>query len=113
MAQLRLSCHKLNIETGRYVPYKDRLSPELRLCKLCNMNVCEDEKHFILICPHYAEERKLFLDHINIVYPYTTSLSSDQLFIWLMANLENNIIKMFSKYLHSIYSIRIFGKKKV
>ena len=45
--KFRLSCHSLEIETGRYVrPY---LPPEERICHICK--VMEDEKHFLLSCP--------------------------------------------------------------
>jgi hypothetical protein len=33
----------LRIETGRF----SGTSPTMRSCKLCNLNVCEDEIHFI------------------------------------------------------------------
>ena len=47
VVKFRLSCHSLEIETGRYVrPY---LPPEERICHICK--VTEDEKHFLLSCP--------------------------------------------------------------
>ena len=49
IAKLRLSSHKLFVETGRHrqIPRQDRT------CILCNIDDVEDEYHFILICPFY------------------------------------------------------------
>ena len=44
--KLRISCHKLLIETGRH----NRIPLQNRLCQYCNMNRIEDEQHFILDC---------------------------------------------------------------
>ena len=46
LTKLRLSDHKLAIETGRYVrPYK---KPEERICPICKKDV-EDEIHFLTL----------------------------------------------------------------
>ena len=39
---LRLSCHSLHIETGRY----KNIPRENRLCQFCSLNEIEDEKQF-------------------------------------------------------------------
>lgn len=46
LAQIRSSCLNLNVETGRYQSF-DR---HFRLCQCCNMNITEDEYHFVLVC---------------------------------------------------------------
>ena len=52
LTKLRLSNHKLAIETGRYVrPYKKL---EERICP-------EDEIHFLTLCPVYQEKKKYFI----------------------------------------------------
>ena len=58
LTKLRLSNHKLAIETGRYVrPYK---KPEERICPICKKDV-EDEIHFLTLCPAYQEKKKYFI----------------------------------------------------
>jgi hypothetical protein len=47
LTKFRCSNHMLEIETGRHKNIK-RCE---RLCKLCKMNVVEDEYHFLLVCP--------------------------------------------------------------
>ena len=55
LIKLRLSNHKLAIETGRYVrPYK---KPEEGICPICKKDV-EDEIHFLTLCPVYQEIKK-------------------------------------------------------
>ena len=52
ITKLRLSNHKLAIETGRYVkPYQ---SPDQRICPLCKTGL-EDEEHFLMNCIAYRD----------------------------------------------------------
>ena len=52
-----LSSHNLEIEKGRY-----RNIPRLeRKCKFCQMNVVENEFHFLLACPVYNDLRRKYL----------------------------------------------------
>ena len=54
LTKLRLSNHKLAIETGRYSrPFK---KPAERICPICKIEM-EDEYHFLNICPAYQEKR--------------------------------------------------------
>ena len=49
--KLRISNHKLNIETGRYDMYK--ISRFNRIFPVCGLNI-EDEIHFLFDCPKYS-----------------------------------------------------------
>ena len=53
ISKLRLSSHKLGIETGRYIDSRR----EDRPCHNCNLGKIEDEYHFILQCPLYTNIR--------------------------------------------------------
>ena len=64
-ARLRLSLHRLMIETGRYVLRKQRVAPELRTCKICNINDCEDEEHFLIRCQKYETQREALFREIK------------------------------------------------
>ena len=46
LVRIRISNHKLMIETGRYsqTPHNDRF------CPVCNSGIIEDEFHFLLHC---------------------------------------------------------------
>ena len=55
ITKLRLSNHKLAIETGRYVkPYQP---PDQRICPLCKTGL-EDEEHFLMNCIAYRDPRR-------------------------------------------------------
>ena len=52
----------LELGTGRYTPIYDKFTklnskrhPSERLYTLCNSGLCEDEIHFLLICPVYRD----------------------------------------------------------
>ena len=58
---LRISTHKLNIETGRY----KGINRDERLCEQCELNTAETEEHFLTECPNYINERSSFLQYIK------------------------------------------------
>ena len=72
---IRLRAHPLEIERGRHygVPRQDRL------CRVCNLNLVEDEKHFILECAAYANLRRDYLPP-----SCQTGRATNRLFITLM-----------------------------
>ena len=51
------SNHKLAIEQGR----RNNELRENRLCQICNLNIIEDEYHFLLVCPVLSDIRRNFL----------------------------------------------------
>ena len=57
IAKIRLSSHKLAIETGRH----QNIVRDQRKCLCCDLNDIEDEYHFILICPLYNDIRTLYI----------------------------------------------------
>ena len=60
LSRLRLSAHKLRIETGRYGA--NRLPRSERICQFCfSNNYLEDEFHFILVCTCYSNIRSLYI----------------------------------------------------
>ena len=56
---LRLSSHRLEVEVGRWAK-PNKVPYENRKCKICN--ILEDEFHFLLECPLYAELRKRYIN---------------------------------------------------
>jgi hypothetical protein len=60
IAELRSGVAHLEIETGRF----DKVALEERLCYFCR-NTVEDEQHFLVECPKYAEERKELYQYIT------------------------------------------------
>ena len=60
ITKFRCSDHTLEIESGRH----KKLRVEERICKICNTEV-EDERHFLINCPLYAELRSRYFNSIQ------------------------------------------------
>ena len=64
ITNIRISTHRLNIETGRY----QNINKEERVCNLCNLNEIESEEHFLFKCPIYNQHRKTFSAELKSIY---------------------------------------------
>jgi hypothetical protein len=62
MAMFRCGILPLRIETGRYngEPVGDRI------CTMFNLDEIESEKHVLLFCPSYKEQRKILCSETGI-----------------------------------------------
>ena len=62
ISKFRCNNHRMPIVTGRYANI-NRLA---RVCALCNLGDVGDEYHYLLRCPYFCHQRKLFLkpEHI-------------------------------------------------
>ena len=80
ITKMRFSSHPLEIESGRYT--KPKTPRSNRLCSRCK--VIEDERHFILDCALYKEERHMLLfktsNKKKPVFPTLTA--EEKLFIY-------------------------------
>ena len=65
LSRFRCSAHKLLIEEGRYAD----VNRVLRICQFCNLNVTEDEYHFLLVCPAYRYLRNTVLPRYYCSWP--------------------------------------------
>ena len=99
LSRLRLSSHNLAIETGRYtgIPRHERI------CTSCNMNVVENEFHFLLACPHYIDLRRKYLPAYYCSWPSLHKFKS--IFQWKSKTLINNL----SKYIYFAFNKRTAG----
>ena len=106
LAKLRLSAHKLRIETGRYTKKEEKLSPSERICMFCPRRECENEYHLIMKCNLYENERKLLKQNAFALYPHVQSYDDPTLYQWFMANLDENILMHLSKFIYICFDIR-------
>ena len=106
ICRLRISCHKLHIETGRYVIKGTRLRPEERLCIYCNLNMVEDECHFLLSCPLYKEERKHLLLKLQNTYKEFEDLDEENKFRLIMSTKDKSVISALGYYVTSCFKKR-------
>ena len=99
MAQFRLSAHKLEIEKGRFIS-NTYIPPKERLCKQCNLNECEDEKHFLLRCPLYTNIRESLFNTCSTSNHFFNSYNNDQKFVWLLTNEDMNIMIKVAEFIY-------------
>ena len=90
LTRLRCSAHKLMIEEGRY----RNIERNLRLCQFCNLNVVEDEFHFLLICPAYRDLRIVTLPR------YFCSWPTKQKFVKLLNETQSGSLKRIGKFVY-------------
>ena len=91
LAKFRCSGHKLLVEQGRHA----NLSRDLRICKLCDLNEVEDERHFLLKCPFFSDLRTLY--GISVKHHHTLAT----MFSKLMTSVNVNVLRNVCRFLLS------------
>ena len=99
---LRISCHKLEIEIGRY----KKIPAESRFCPICKSDNVEDEIHFLTECPAFSVERNVFVSRISKMCKNFTSMSNFKKFIWLFSNENANVLRVFAQFVNDCYCKR-------
>ena len=94
MTKIRLSNHKLAIETGRH----NKIDRENRICPLCTNGV-ENEEHFMMKCPAYSELRTRYLPPPNAWLPDDIKLQQ----IFIRDDVDQTKI---ARFIHEALSIR-------
>ena len=104
LARLRLSSHKLEVETQRYST--TYIPPEERKCKQCDLSVCEDEIHFLIQCPKYEIERKSFFEWFKNNYIDLNIFNDEQKFLYLMSHPNREFNQTFAQFTSKCFEIR-------
>ena len=106
LCRLRLSSHKLHIETGRFVVGEKRLKPDERICKFCPLNECEDELHFITKCTLYKNERENLYTKMKCEHKNFNDINDKAKFYILMSSENKSIINALGRYITSCFEKR-------
>ena len=102
LTKLRVSCHRLQIELGRY--HKPcSIPPEQRLCKSCNC--IEDEVHFVCVCPVYNDLRDELYTIIVKSNPSFMYLSTRDKFIRLLTSKNTAVVNSLAKFVHLAFKL--------
>ena len=99
LSKLRLSNHKLNIETGRFL----HLDKRERFCPFCE-NIIENEIHFVISCPKYKILREPLFSNLNEQIKNFSTLSDKQKFICILTNPNEKV----GRFVRKIMEIREF-----
>ena len=92
--QFRISCHKLQIEIGRY----HKIPQEERICEYCDLNEVEDEYHFSLSCKYYEKYRNDLISNLQN-FPIPTSFHHKDDLQSIISSKDSTLINTFSKFL--------------
>ena len=97
LAKLRLSSHRLEVETGRWakpnaIPFSERV------CNVCNK--LEDEFHFVLECPIYLDIRKLYINSYYFKRPNMYKM------VELFNTANKKQLRNLSVYIYKAFEIR-------
>jgi len=96
--RLRMSCHPLRIQTGRFS--NNRIAREERYCICCNSRDIEDEYHFIIICPCYTDIRKKYIKSYYLKRPSVFK------FLSLMRTCNKDVLIKLSVFVKEALLIR-------
>ena len=104
LTKLRISSHKLLIETGRHnKPCK--IPADERFCTFCNDSSIEDERHLVLTCKLYQNERETFFRQLNCNI-INNDILSNLMFMFLMSASESDLSNLFSRYIYKCFKKR-------
>ena len=97
-AQLRTSTLPLAVEVGRF-----KGTPEhLRLCEFCDLQVVEDEFHFVFYCPLYCDLRNSLFESIQFKNPDIFWKYEGEILCWLF---ENDVFAL-AKFIEKAWYLR-------
>ena len=102
ITKIRSSSHPLEIERGRYT--KPKTPRSNRLCFECKL--IEDERHFVMNCALYEEERCMFFYKVTRREPIFSAMSTEEKFISLLSSKDPHILTWFGKFLYLIFRKR-------
>ena len=66
LCKFRCLSHRLNIQQRRY---NGDIDEKLLKCNKCDLDVVQDEYHFLLVCPFYSVQRQLYIPMYYHCYP--------------------------------------------
>jgi hypothetical protein len=89
LTKLRISAHRLHIETGRY----QGIPPHQRLCGQCDSGEVEDEIHFLLCCSKFREEWQQLFRTISQSCNNFLQLNPQENFYWLITCEDVSVLK--------------------
>jgi hypothetical protein len=112
MTDIRIGTNKLEVDIGR----RKHKEVEHRICEQCDFKIIEDEYHFLIHCPLYADLRFQLFTEIRDVSKGKFNLFSEanfnfaQKFFFLLNGsgdeLECQIFRVIQKYLIRCFKLR-------
>ncbi len=69
-----------------------------RYCQVCNAENVDYEKHCLLLCPAFTDERQKLFHTVSTLYNGFNDMSNNEKFIFLMS--KPNVYRLIAKTCH-------------
>ena len=106
LTKLRLGCHALRIQTGKYENRGVSIPVEQRTCLVCKQNCVEDEKHFLMYCQGFTTIRHKLCSSISKIDVCYIHLSENERTKYLLRADNKNTSKIVGEYIHLMFKKR-------
>ena len=106
ITRLRVSAHRLNIESQRFNGKNQYVPAESRICSNCAEGEMEDEFHFLVKCPKYQDLRSSLYAKNLAWNLHFGSYSEKQKFLWLMSNEDLGCAKHLANFIANALAMR-------
>ena len=107
LCKLRISNHRLRIETLRFSNNYTYIPPSERTCLNCDNNCCEDECHFLIDCPAFKDNRATLWQEVHKINSHFQDYSSKNKMIWLMTQENVELLKQIAKFIKLSMDVRV------
>ena len=104
LSRLRTSSHQLRIETGRWK--KPPIPAPERTCLYCNEEATDNEGHFLLKCPKFANQTHCFLGRLGSIIPDLCYLSDKDKLSTILCPTSAKTAKITNKYISILFQAR-------
>jgi hypothetical protein len=98
--RIRISCHKLPIEVGRY----QRIPRDQRICTQCTLKTPGTEIHVLTSCPGTQNQREIMLKEACEKLPQLTLLKTTDQIRYLLSGHDNAVNINFANYVYHVLS---------
>ena len=106
LTRIRVSAHRLNIETQRFNGRNVYIPEDQRTCKCCEMDDKEDELHFVIKCPAYNDLRETMFSKAAQNNHHFCNYSEVQKFLWLLSNEDLQVAKITARFVSDALELR-------
>ena len=106
LSRLRVSAHRLHIETQRFNGRNLYIPVEQRICSCCDSQETEDEFHFVMKCARYTVPRESMFNSVREKNIHFSNYTEHQKFIWLMSDEDLAGAKVLAKFISNSLELR-------
>ena len=104
ISQLRVSSHRLAIETGRHT--RPPILASERICKYCHLQNIDDELHFITECDYHATERDNLYQTVQRYVPNFIAKDNHDRFVDILTSPDGDVLRTLGTYVFNGFKKR-------